>query len=250
MREKEERDPIDWGYVRASTEKQKSTLISQHEALIAAGCNPDHIIVDDDTTGKTNMTDEGTGWAELQGKLMKGDRLIVHSHTRLGRKNHEIIYAVGNPIERGISVWDLKSNQIYDDLDDFEQVLKLNMNSAFGDKERVEISSRTKTGLKTRSDAGFKIGQKKKLPEPHRLHPHSPRGGSRTEVHRGRCEGLQQEARQGDAHQPDHRCEGAQRRVWHDCREVAGHQRQGARRDVQDRRRTAPGQPAQERKEG
>lgn len=94
---------------------------------------------------------------------MNGDRLIVHSHTRLGRKNHEIIYAVGNLIERGISVWDLKSNQVYDDLDNFEQVLNLNMNSAFGDKERVEISSRTKTSLRTRTNAGFKLGQKSKL---------------------------------------------------------------------------------------
>lgn len=61
MREKVERDPIDWGYVRASTEKQKSTPISQHDALIAAGCKPEHIIVDDDTTGKTNRTDAGSG---------------------------------------------------------------------------------------------------------------------------------------------------------------------------------------------
>lgn len=123
--------------------------------------------MDDDTTGKTNRTDAGTGWAELQGKHMKGDRLIVHSHTRLGRKNHEIIYAVGNLIERGISVWDLKSNQVYDDLDNFEQVLNLNMNSAFGDKERVEISSRTKTSLRTRTNAGFKLGQNPKLSRSH-----------------------------------------------------------------------------------
>lgn len=175
MREKVERDPIDWGYLRGSTEKQKSTLISQRDAILAVGVKPEHILVDDATTGKTNLTKQGTAWEALQGKLMKGDRLIVHSHTRMGRKNHEIIYAVGSLIERGISVWDLKSNQVYDDLDNFEQVLKLNMNSAFGDKERVEISSRTKTGLNTRSDAGFKLGQKKKLSRSHIAYIHTLR---------------------------------------------------------------------------
>jgi DNA invertase Pin-like site-specific DNA recombinase len=171
----EKRDPIDWGYVRGSTEKQKSTLISQRDELIDKGVKQEHIFVDDATTGKTNMTKHGTAWEELQGKLQKGDRLVVHSHTRLGRKNHEIIYAVGNLIDRGISVWDLKSDKVYDDLDNFEQVLNLNMNSAFGDKERVEISSRTKTGLKTRTKAGFKLGQKKKLSRSHIAYIHTLR---------------------------------------------------------------------------
>ena len=167
MREKAERDPIDWGYVRGSTEKQKSTLVSQRDAILAVGVKPEHILVDDATTGKTNLTEHGTAWEELQGKLQKGDRLVVHSHTRLGRKNHEIFYAVGKLIERGVSVWDLSTDQVYADLDNFEQIFRLNLNSAIGDKERVEISSRTKTSLKTRTDTGFKLGQKPKLSRSH-----------------------------------------------------------------------------------
>lgn len=163
----ESREPIDWGYVRSSTEKQKSTLVSQRDALIEVGVRLEHIFVDDATSGKTNVTKHGTAWEELQSMLRAGDRLVVKSHTRLGRKNHQIIYAVGEMIERGISVWDLDGNQIYDDLDSFEQVLKLNMNSAFGDKERVEISSRTKASLKAKSAAGFKLGQKPKLSRSH-----------------------------------------------------------------------------------
>lgn len=157
-----EREPTDYGYVRGSTEKQKSTLVSQRDAILAVGVKAENIFVDDATTGKTNLTKHGTGWEEPQGKLKGGDRLVVHSHTRLGRKNHEIIYAVGKLIERGVSVWDLGTDQVYDDLDNFEQVL-LNLNSAFGDKERVEISSRTKTSLRTRTEAGFKLGQKPRL---------------------------------------------------------------------------------------
>lgn len=166
------REPIDWGYVRASTDKQRSTLISQRDELVARGVKPEHIFVDDATTGKTNLTKRGTAWEELNGQLRRGDRVVVHSHTRLGRKNHEIIYAVGNLIERGISIWDLKSNQVYDDLDNFEQIINLNFNSAFGDKERVEISSRTKTGLKTRTRAGYKLGQKPKLSRSHIAYIH------------------------------------------------------------------------------
>lgn len=129
--------------------------------------------MDDDTSGKTNMTAEGTGWAELQRKLQKGDRLVVMSHTRLGRKNHEIIYAVGTLIERGIHVVDLKANAVYDDLDNFEQVIRLNMNSSFADKERVEIASRTRDLLKVRSDAGFQLGQKPKLSQSHVAYIHA-----------------------------------------------------------------------------
>lgn len=162
-----EREPIDYGYVRGSTEKQKSTLVSQRNAILAVGVKAENIFVDDATTGKTNLTKHGTAWEELQGQLMSGDRLVVHSHTRLGRKNHEIIYAVGKLIERGVSVWDLGTDQVYDDLDNFEQVFRLNLNSAFGDKERVEISSRTKTSLRTRTEAGFKLGQKPKLSRSH-----------------------------------------------------------------------------------
>lgn len=139
---------IDYGYIRASTEEQRSTLISQEQALKDAGCKQEHIFIDDATTGKTNMTKTGTAWHELQAKLHRGDRLVVKSHTRLGRKNHQIIYAVGELIEQGVSVWVLDDHRVYDDLDSFEQqILNLNMNSAFSDKERVEISARTRTSL-------------------------------------------------------------------------------------------------------
>lgn len=165
----------DYGYIRASTEKQQSSLISQRDALLMAGCKMENIFVDDATTGKTNLTAAGTAWQKMNAKLTKGDRVIVKSHTRLGRKNHQIIYAVGELIERGIHVWDLEANQIYDDLDSFEQVLKLNLNSAFGDKEQVEISARTKTSLKTRTAAGFKLGQKPKLSRSHISYIHTLR---------------------------------------------------------------------------
>lgn len=46
-----------YGYIRASTEEQRGTLISQKEELEAAGSV--RVFVDDDQSGMSNMTDQG-----------------------------------------------------------------------------------------------------------------------------------------------------------------------------------------------
>lgn len=162
-----------FGYLRASTEDQRSTLITQEKALEEAGCTL--IFRDDDMTGKTSMTDPDSDWQRLVQTVEAGDVVVVKSHTRLGRKNHQIIYAVGELVEQGVSVRVLDDNKVYDDNRNFEQLINLNLNSAFADKEAQEISSRTKAALQTRSEAGFKLGQKPKLSQSHVAYIHALR---------------------------------------------------------------------------
>lgn len=154
-----------YGYIRASTEDQRATLITQEETLRGAGCA--QIFMGDAETGKTNMTKDGTDWMRLLATVRSGDQVVVKSHTRLGRKNHQIIYVVDELIEQGVSVWVLDDDRVCDNLDDFSQVINLNLSSAFGDRERVENSIRTSSSLQYRRANGYKLGTPPKLSRSH-----------------------------------------------------------------------------------
>lgn len=163
--EEEERQPIYYGYIRASTEEQRGTLITQKEELEAAGSV--RVFVDDDQSGMSNMTDEGTAWQELSTIVQPGDRVVVISLSRLGRENHELIYAVGQLNKRGVSVQTLDDGLIYDNINDETQILNLNIKSFSGTSEVLKTRARTKTALNLRSAAGMKLGQKPKLSRSH-----------------------------------------------------------------------------------
>ncbi|MFS0894728.1 recombinase family protein [Microbacterium sp. 179-I 3D3 NHS] len=167
----EEREPAFWGYIRASTEEQRGTLLTQKEELEEAGCV--RVFVDDDQSGMSNMTDEGTAWQELSIIAQPGDRVVVISLSRLGRENHELIYAVGQLNKRGISVWTLDDNLIYDDINNETQILNLNIKSFSGTSEVLKTRARTKTALGLRSAAGMKLGQKPKLSRSHVAYIHT-----------------------------------------------------------------------------
>lgn len=154
-----------YGYIRASTEEQRGTLITQKDALKEAGCK--RIFVDDDQSGKTNISKDDTAWHELLATLEADDRVIVNSHSRLGRKNHHVVYAVGTLVESGVTVHVLDGNITYDDPDNLTQLIMLNMRAVTDHNEGVEISKRTKASLALRKKYEFKLGQKPKLSNSH-----------------------------------------------------------------------------------
>lgn len=168
-----QREPTFWGYIRASTEEQRGTLITQREELEEAGCA--RVFVDDDQSGMSNMTDEGTAWRELIDIAQPGDRVVVISLSRLGRENHELIYAVGQLNKRGVSVWTLDDNLVYDDINNETQILNLNIKSFSGTSEVLKTRTRTKAALGLRSAAGMKLGQKPKLSRSHVAYIHQLR---------------------------------------------------------------------------
>lgn len=167
----EEREPTSYGYIRASTEEQRGTLLTQKEELEAAGCV--RVFVDDDQSGMSNMTDEGTAWQEVSTMVQPGDRVVVISLSRLGRENHELIYAVGQLNKRGVSVQTLDDGLIYDNINDETQILNLNIKSFSGTSEVLKTRARTKTALRLRSAAGMKLGQKPKLSRSHVAYIHT-----------------------------------------------------------------------------
>jgi DNA invertase Pin-like site-specific DNA recombinase len=106
---------------------------------------------------------EGEGWLALMATIAAGDRVVVTSQSRLGRRNYEVLYAVGKLIEGGASLKVLDEDKVYDDLDNFEQNLNLTFRSINDHTERVETSRWTTQALSYLSSNGVKLGPKPKL---------------------------------------------------------------------------------------
>ena len=91
------------GYIRASTLEQLYTLEVQRQELKAEGC--DEIFIDR-ISGEKNINsgnvDLERDWKKMRGKIRQGDRVVVTSQSRLGRKSYEVLYAVGKLIEDGV----------------------------------------------------------------------------------------------------------------------------------------------------
>lgn len=165
-----------YGYIRASTREQLLTLEVQREELEAEGCN--EIFIDrisgekNIDAGKEQLDQE---WGKMRAKIKDGDRVVVASQSRLGRKSYEVLYAVGKLIEDGAHVEILDEGRIYDDLDVFDQNLNLSFHSVVDHNERVEIKRRTKKALNYLSANGVKLGRKPRLSNSHVAYIHQLR---------------------------------------------------------------------------
>lgn len=152
------------GYIRASTEDQENTLETQRQELEAAGVEEFYI---DQISGESNISggkkDLDSDWRRLRAGIEKGDRVVVVSQSRLGRKSYEVQYAVGKLIEDGAEVEVLEDNRIYDDLDDFSQNINLSFRAVTDQNERVEIKRRTRKTLNYLMVNEVKLGTPPKL---------------------------------------------------------------------------------------
>ncbi|MFJ3385231.1 MULTISPECIES: recombinase family protein [unclassified Curtobacterium] len=152
------------GYIRASTDDQENTLETQREELERAGCVELYI---DQLSGAVNISGSkkslDSDWQRLRAGIEKGDRVVVVSQSRLGRKSYEVQYAVGKLIEDGAEVQVLEDNRIYDDLDDFSQNMNLSFRAVTDQNERVEIKRRTKKTLNYLKANEVKLGTPPKL---------------------------------------------------------------------------------------
>lgn len=151
------------GYARVSTARQEESLKTQREALVAAGCDPEHIYADKIS---------GTRWSrpELDKALAymrAGDTLVVTRLDRLGRNVRETILTVADLKERGVNV------QVLDpklDTSDPMQSVVLNVMAALAEWERDLLIERTREGVAHARAEGRLAGPKPKLtPEQVRL---------------------------------------------------------------------------------
>src|SRR5699024_10530997 len=88
------------GYARVSTSRQGQSLDTQREALIDAGCDPNHIYAD---------TISGTKWQrpgldDALAYMRPDDTLVVTRLDRLGRSLAETVNTIADLAERDINV--------------------------------------------------------------------------------------------------------------------------------------------------
>lgn len=128
------------GYACVSTPKQGESLKTQREALLAAGCNPEHIYADKIS---------GAKWSRLQlDKALtftrESDTLVVTRLDRLGRNVRETIVAIADLGDRGMNVRVLEPK--LNTADPMDKVV-ITIVSALTEWERELLNARTREGV-------------------------------------------------------------------------------------------------------
>jgi DNA invertase Pin-like site-specific DNA recombinase len=140
------------GYMRVSTTDQTHAL--QHDALLAAGVEPDAIYTDT-MSGKR---DDRPGLASCLKALREGDTLVCWKLDRLGRSTKHLINTVVDLNNRGVSFRVLTGTPI--DTTTAGGKLQFAIFAGLAEFERALISERTKAGLEAARARGHKGGRK------------------------------------------------------------------------------------------
>ena len=128
------------GDARISTHEQ--TLDLQRDALRAAGCDPDHIYVDQVSGSSPGLERPGLG--EVQAYARTGDQLVIWRLDRLGRSVKDLIEQVANLEAQGIELVSLQESI---DTTTPDGRALFHMCGVFAEFERPLLSERTKAGL-------------------------------------------------------------------------------------------------------
>ncbi|MFC3480672.1 recombinase family protein [Kocuria carniphila] len=131
------------GYTRVSKADGSQTTDLQHDALIAAGVDPERVY-EDRASGKKDDRPELT--ACLKG-LRDGDTLVVWKLDRLGRDLRHLVNIVHDLTERGIGLKVLTGQGAAIDTTTASGKLVFGIFAALAEFERELISERTTAGL-------------------------------------------------------------------------------------------------------
>ena len=131
------------GYTRVSKADGSQTTDLQHDALIAAGVDPERVY-EDRASGKKDDRPELT--ACLKG-LRDGDTLVVWTLDRLGRDLRHLVNIVHDLTERGIGLKVLTGQGAAIDTTTASGKLIFGIFAALAEFERELISERTTAGL-------------------------------------------------------------------------------------------------------
>lgn len=142
-----------YGYTRTSTkDKQDDDL--QRRALIDAGVDSRHIFSDQVSGSKEAKC--RSGWVNLEGRLRRGDELVVWRIDRIGRSMIDVVTTVKELVDRGIEV-----RSVSDGIDPStrEGRLMLNLMATFAEYERELIQERVQAGVDAAKARGIKFGR-------------------------------------------------------------------------------------------
>lgn len=145
-----------YGYLRVSTEKQdlennRNWVLRKANELKLGNVE----FIEETVTGKKDWRKRELG--KLYEKMVKGDKIITFESSRLGRDFKQTMEFLACCDRKGIMVHagDIKADN------SMESNLQMFVSAMSADKERADISRRTKEALKRKKEAGIILGRKK-----------------------------------------------------------------------------------------
>lgn len=157
---------ITWGYCRVSTDDQGAGLAAQKAAVVAAGVDERHMIVDEGISG-TKF--ERPGLTRILAEMRSGDVLVCAKLDRLGRSVYGVLGLFKQLESMGVEV-----RILHEQIDTTTPAGKLmrNMLLTMAEFERDMISHRTKIALAEIKRTGIgKDGTRKTIGRPPALTP-------------------------------------------------------------------------------
>ncbi|QIK73861.1 recombinase family protein [Propioniciclava coleopterorum] len=163
-----------WGYARVSTADQDPGL--QHDALVAAGVEQEHLITDH----ASGVRSDRPGLGRLLGQLEPGDVLVVWKLDRLGRSLAHLVGLISELGDRGVEFRSLTESML--DTTTPSGRLLFSIIGAFAAFERDLIAERTRAGLQRARAAGKPLGRPSRVqPRQHaRIHELHAQGVAQT----------------------------------------------------------------------
>lgn len=155
---------ITWGYCRVSTDDQGAGLAAQKAAVVAAGVDERHMIVDEGISG-TKF--ERPGLTRILAEMRSGDVLVCAKLDRLGRSVYGVLGLFKQLESMGVEV-----RILHEQIDTTTPAGKLmrNMLLTMAEFERDMISHRTKIALAEIKRTGIgKDGTPKTIGRPRAL---------------------------------------------------------------------------------
>ena len=149
-----------WGYVRVSTDQQRTET---QKLAILEYANKQNEKIDNWVEVKASSRKSSTERRidELLEKLQKGDRLIVAELSRLGRTVGQIAMLIDELLNNKVRIICLKENINLNGKKDLQTKVMITMFSLFAEIERDLISERTKEGLARARAEGKLLGRPK-----------------------------------------------------------------------------------------
>jgi DNA invertase Pin-like site-specific DNA recombinase len=146
-----------YGYLRVSCEKQS---IDNYKNWILRKANElklGHVeFIEETVTGKKDWKKRKLG--ELFDKMVKNDKIITFESSRLGRDFRQTIEFLASCDRKGIQVI---CGDMVDNSNSLESNLQMFIASASSERERGNISRRTKEALRKKKEEGVILGRKK-----------------------------------------------------------------------------------------
>jgi len=148
--EPEEPEGLLIGYARVSTEDQK--LDAQVDALLRAGCHPDHIHKDK----ASGVAKKRPGLAMLMKDIREGDTVVVWKLDRFGRSVIDLLTRLKKLDEMGV-----RFRSLTEGIDTTTAIgrLLISVLGAIAEFERALIAERTSRGMQHRKTQGAKFGR-------------------------------------------------------------------------------------------